>query len=99
MVGFEPSRLMGEAYPRMCDGLDTSRCTVVEPARYDPASGYVNAVGRITARSGGLRVRSFCPLGEAIFSEIDDPFDGIWSQADPALRADVDVAAPPPAAN
>jgi hypothetical protein len=93
-VGFETSRMMGEAYPRLCAEPDTARCTVVEPRPYDPATGYVNAVGRVTASSGGLRVHSFSPIGEALFSEISDPFDAIWTRGDPALRAD--VAAPPP---
>jgi hypothetical protein len=93
-VGFEPSRFLGKSYPRLCATRDPSRCTIVEPQPYDPTTGYVNAVGRVTAHSGGLQVKSFSPLGEAIFSEIDDPFDSIWTRTVPAIHAD--VAASPP---
>lgn len=93
-VGFETSRMMGEAYPRLCEAPESERCTVVAPHRYDPTTGYVNAVGRVIARSAGLSVQSFSPIGEAVFSEITDPFDTIWTQGGPSLRAD--VAAPPP---
>ena len=93
-VGFRQSRLMGSPYPRVCQRPDASRCTVVYPARYDGETGYVNAVGQVTARSGGLEVRSFSPLGEAIFSEIDDPFDTIWTGGDTALHTGVAAPAP-----
>ena len=66
---------------------------MISPTRYDPLTGYVNAVGHVTARSGGITVHSFSPLGEAIFSEIDDPFDTIWTQIDAALHTG---AATPP---
>lgn len=84
-VGFRTSRLMGEAYPEVCRKPDASRCTVIYPVRYDDETGYVNAVGQVTARSAGIVVRSFSPLGEAIFGEIDDPFDTIWTRGDAAL--------------
>jgi hypothetical protein len=84
-VGFRSSRLMGEAYPKVCRKPDASRCTVIYPVQYDDETGYVNAVGQVTARSAGIVVRSFSPLGEAIFGEIDDPFDTIWAQGDAAL--------------
>ena len=92
-VGFQQSRLMGTAYPQLCREPDLRRCTVISPTRYDPLTGYVNAVGHVTARSGGMTVHSFSPLGEAIFSEIDDPFDTIWMQIDAALHTG---AATPP---
>ena len=93
-VGFRQTRLMGAAYPSLCRQPDSSRCTVVYPARYDGETGYVNAVGRVTARSAGLEVRSFSPLGEAIFSELDDPFDTIWAQGDAGRQAGVAAPAP-----
>jgi len=93
-VGFRQSRLMGAPYPRLCQRPDANRCTVVYPARYDSETGYVNAVGQVTARSGGLEVRSFSPLGEAIFGEIDDPFDTIWTQGDTAIHSGVAAPAP-----
>jgi len=93
-VGFRQSRLMGAPYPRLCAEPDDGRCTVVYPARYDGQTGYVNAVGQVTARSGGLEVKSFSPLGEAMFAEIDDPFDTIWSRGEGALHTGVAAPAP-----
>lgn len=69
-AGFAPPRtLLGREYRSFCRQGDEG-CTLVEPRAYDPHSGYVNAVGEIRARSGPFRVRSFSPLGEAIFSEV-----------------------------
>jgi len=93
-AGFQADRVLGEPYARLCDG-PAGQCTLVEPQVYDPATGYVNAVGRITAHNGALSIDSFSPLGEAIFSEIGDPFDAAWLGA--ALESRADVAAPPPA--
>lgn len=93
-AGFRADRVLGEPYARLCHG-PAGQCTVVEPQTYDPATGYVNAVGRITAHNGALSIHSFSPLGEAIFSEIGDPFDAAWLGA--AAEPRVDVAAPPPA--
>ena len=61
-------RCLGETYHRLCGEAEPDRCTVVQAHRYDPVSGYVNAVGGLEARSGRLRIVSFAPLGEAIFS-------------------------------
>jgi hypothetical protein len=76
-VGFESRRFLGEIYHRLCAEPASSRCTVVEARRYDPASGYVNAVGGLEARSGRLRIQSFAPLGEAIFSEVEPVYDPV----------------------
>jgi len=93
-VGFQASRLLGEPYPELCEQPDASRCTVVYPVRYDRETGYVNAVGRVTARSGGIEVRSFSPLGEAMFDEIEDPFDAIWTRGDGAVLTGAAAPAP-----
>ncbi len=92
-VGFQRSRLLGRPYPKLCKPPDANRCTVVHPVRFEQETGYVNAVGYVTARWNGLTVRSFSPLGEAIFSEISDPFDTIWSQGEAAVHADAAVPA------
>ncbi len=94
-IGFKRTRLFGEAYHRICAEPDRSECTVVQPHALDPRTGYVNAVGTVTAQSGPLRLRSFSPLGEAVFTEIDDPFDSIWKRLDREL-VHADVASPPP---
>jgi hypothetical protein len=84
-AGFRsPGRVMGRMVHRFCADTDASRCTLVPARSFDPASGYVNAVGDVMARSGPLRVHSFSPLGEAIFSEADDrPQQRIAAEASP----------------
>lgn len=48
-----------------------SACVPVAPIRFDPASGYVNAVGSLVAAAAIARIRTFSPLGEARFSETE----------------------------
>lgn len=93
-IGFEVTRLLGETYHRLCAKPDPTECTVVEPRPLDPRTGYVNAVGTVTARSGPLGLRSFSPLGEAVFTEIDDPFDTLWKRIG-AKPLHAGVASPP----
>jgi hypothetical protein len=70
VAGFTaPKRRLGQLIFEYCAEPHSSRCTLVEAVRYEPRSGYVNAVGDVTAKSSGLRTRSFSPLGEARFSE------------------------------
>ena len=80
-VGFESRRFLGQTYHRLCPAPEPDRCTVVEARRYDPASGYVNAVGGLEARSGRLRIQSFAPFGEAIFSEAEAAYDPVAAGA------------------
>jgi hypothetical protein len=80
-VGFESRRFLGETYHRLCREPEPERCTVVQAHRYDPTSGYVNAVGGLEARSGRLRIVSFAPLGEAIFSEAESTYDPVAAGA------------------
>jgi hypothetical protein len=44
-------------------------CTVVPAHPFDPARGYVNAVGRLVAAAALTEVQAFSPLGEVRFSE------------------------------
>lgn len=69
-AGFLPGEhRFGHLFFGHCEPPDAG-CTLVEPRPYDPATGYVNAVGAIRARGlGWLRVESFSPLGEALFRE------------------------------
>jgi hypothetical protein len=70
-AGFEPGRVrLGQLVFQLCV-RDGGNCTIVEPARYDPRTGYVNAVGALVGRALGTAARSFSPLGEAIFSEVE----------------------------
>ncbi len=69
-AGFrEPVSLLGHRIFAYC-GPEEPRCQLVPPRRFDPETGYVNAVGEIYARSSLLTTRSFSPLGEAIFEEL-----------------------------
>ncbi|MGH0033286.1 MAG: hypothetical protein ACQGVC_26150 [Myxococcota bacterium] len=46
-------------------------CSTVVPLPLDPATGYVNAVGKISVRAlGGVRTETYSPLGEAVFTEM-----------------------------
>lgn len=84
-AGFTPPRSrLGQLLFQFCTPSDGEACTLVSAAPYDAASGYVNAVGPISARSAGVTTRAFSPLGEARFSEIS---------------ATPSVSAPPPVAD
>jgi hypothetical protein len=47
----------------------SSGCVAVAPIRFDPESGYVNAVGSLVAAAPIAKIRTFSPLGEVRFSE------------------------------
>jgi hypothetical protein len=72
-VGFRRSRrIFGIQTNAFC--LPTparSKCVAVTPVRFDPASGYVNAVGSLFAAAPIARIHTFSPLGEARFSELE----------------------------
>jgi hypothetical protein len=73
-AGFEhPRHLLGQQLFDFCDGADLDRCTPVVGVPYERDRGYVNAVGKIDARSRGMHVETFAPLGEAVFSEAPVP--------------------------
>ncbi len=66
-----PRERLGNTVFTFCSGSGPD-CTPVSPRTYDRATGYVNAVGEILARSvSGIAARTFSPLGEAIFSEME----------------------------
>jgi hypothetical protein len=44
-------------------------CVAVKPIRFDPARGYVNAVGSVRAGNAFAEIRNFSPLGEVKFLE------------------------------
>ena len=72
-VGFAPAkRMLGNKFFGLCEDPDRPSCTMVNPSGYDPTRGYVNALGTVSARTGIISLRSFSPLGEALFSELDD---------------------------
>lgn len=70
-LGFAPAReLFGRFVFPSC-GAGDAKCTLIDATCFDPASGYVNAVGETAARSRGLTTRIFSSLGEARFAELD----------------------------
>jgi hypothetical protein len=69
-AGFRAQRqLLGQRVFDLCDA-DDGDCTLVSPVPYDPRTGYVNAVGVISARTRGAGADNFSSLGEARFSEL-----------------------------
>lgn len=72
---------------------DVSRCTVVAASGYDPASGYVNAVGDLSVRFGDLTLRTFSPLGEAVFSEVEPQSMTASAHPDPPSSGRANITA------
>ncbi|MBW2275440.1 MAG: hypothetical protein JRG96_19415 [Deltaproteobacteria bacterium] len=73
-AGFEaPRTLLGQTFFRHCTRRNSASCTLVDGVPLDPSSGYVNAVGAMQVRSSVTTLRSFSPLGEAIFQEVAEP--------------------------
>lgn len=72
-AGFRPAKgILGvHTNPYCRPSSRRARCVAVAPIRFDPTSGYVNAVGSVVAASGFVKIRTFSPLGEARFSEHD----------------------------
>lgn len=70
-AGFRaPRTWLGHVLFEHCAGLEAG-CNTVPPRALDPATGYVNAVGKITAVvAGGFHTDTYSPLGEAVFTEM-----------------------------
>ena len=102
-AGFHgPEQLLGQRIFGYCNPLRDASCTPVRAIPYDPRTGYVNAVGFLTGRTARVTTRSFSPLGEARFSELDGatPWRVEWAGSaprPPAVSAPA-VSAPPPSA-
>ena len=73
-VGYVPGQgILGVPTNRLCrPERDEGQCVPVAPVRFDPARGYVNAVGMVRAASSMAEIRAFSPLGEVEFSERPD---------------------------
>lgn len=70
-AGFRSKRrLLGQPVNRYCVPDPSSDCVAVPPRRYDPATGYVNAVGSVAIDSRIMRLTTFSTLGEARLSEV-----------------------------
>lgn len=75
-AGFErPKKVLGNLVFRYCTDAVAPSCRVVETTPYDPATGYVNAVGRVWVHSAIADVWNFSPLGEAVFHEHENVQD------------------------
>lgn len=69
-AGFRASsQILGNRMFPYCRDADSLRCHLVPGYALDPETGYVNAVGSIAARTGPVEIRSFSPMGEALFLE------------------------------
>jgi hypothetical protein len=88
----KPRRWLGQQVFGYCGG-DESGCTVVAARGYDAASGYVNAVGELSVRFGELTIRTFSPLGEAVFSEVEPESATASTHPDPHAAAATTVTA------
>lgn len=72
-AGFVPSSgLLGIRTNRFCRPEAGSGCVAVQPVRFDPRRGYVNAVGRVRAAHPLAEITAFSPLGEVEFRERGD---------------------------
>jgi len=89
-AGYGPTqRLFGRRIHSFCEPRPWRLCKAVHPTLYNRGTGYVNALGAIAAEAEIARIRSFSPLGEAVFNE-----------AEPQLASEgtVPVSLAPPAA-
>jgi len=71
-IGFiESHGILGIRTNRVCHPAQHTRnCVGVEPVRFDPSRGYVNAVGSVRAAHPLAQIKAFSPLGEVEFREI-----------------------------
>ena len=72
-AGYEmPRQIMRHRIFPYCAGGEhkSDGCTLVTAHSYQPRSGYVNAVGELLVHSPFTVLRTFSPLGEAVFSEL-----------------------------
>ena len=94
VVGFRSARgaLGIETHDFCSQSRPLAGCVFVAARQFDPARGYVNAVGRLDAATRMVEVHTFSPLGEVRFSE--RAADGRDEPNGPAV-----VSSPPPTAD
>jgi len=66
-----PHTWLGQQLFGYCDDPAERACERVSGQRYDPETGYVYAVGTLNVHFGTVTVRTFSPLGEAVFVEME----------------------------
>jgi hypothetical protein len=90
-AGFRDAQhVLGNLVFRYCDPHDSgwTRCNPVEPVRFDPATGYVNAVGAIEVDTPvGISALSFSPLGEARFFDLEAGREAVAAAEATALHS------------
>jgi len=65
-----PRGLFGRRTHAFCSPAPSQAdCVAVAPVRFDPLSGYINAVGSLHVATPLARIRTFSPPGEVQFSE------------------------------
>jgi len=94
--GFEPPhQILGLEIHSFCEAA-AANCTPMSARPYAPESGYVHAIGPVVATAGLTKIRSYCPLGEAIFSELDGHDDAVLATGPPIESLAQSVSSPPP---
>jgi hypothetical protein len=94
--GFEPPhRVLGLEINPFCEDT-AANCTPMAARPYAPESGYVHAIGPIVASAGLTTVQSYCPLGEAVFTELDAKHETVLATGTPIESLGRSVSSPPP---
>lgn len=66
-----PRRIAGRTVTGYCADSDLPECTAVEPAAYDPETGWVRANGAVCASWRSLRTLAYTTMGQARFLELN----------------------------
>ena len=94
--GFEPPRrVLGLEIHPFCE-VSAANCTPMSARPYASESGYVHAIGPIVATAGLTKIRSYCPLGEAIFTELEAHDEAVLATGTPIESLGQGVSSPPP---
>ena len=91
----EPRSWLGQLLFHFCEEPDSRTCTLVTATDYVASSGYVNAVGAMRVGFGEIHVRTFSPLGEAVFSEVDDAALASAPRPAAAVRSEISARGEP----
>ena len=72
-AGFRaPFQRLGQMIFRYCTPKRSgASCRLVPALPYDRQTGYVNAIGALSARAHGIDFHTFSPLGETVWSEVE----------------------------
>jgi hypothetical protein len=94
--GFEPPhQVLGLEVNPFCED-SAANCTPMSARPYAPESGYVHAIGPVVASAGLTKVRSYCPLGEAVFTELGADDETVLATGTPIESLSRSISSPPP---